>query len=186
MTATAGRRASPQPRRNFYGIAEIADALGLSRQLVTVWRRRRSHGIPEPTAELSSGPIWRGETIEPWIDEFRASRDQPDRPLETAVALRACRRVLRLAALLLEEPPRIRLLSQALSDVRELRPVVAASTDDNLGPAVQALLAPVGDGPVGGTERIAEFRGQLLAVLPLIPDIVHISGDSAIGSGRTG
>jgi hypothetical protein len=35
---------------DFYGIAEIADAMGLSRQLVAVWRKRRSHGIPEPDA----------------------------------------------------------------------------------------------------------------------------------------
>ncbi len=60
-------------RKAFYGIAEIADALGLNRQLVTAWRRRRSHGIPEPDGELSSGPIWRGTTIEPWIDVVRAT-----------------------------------------------------------------------------------------------------------------
>jgi len=57
----AGEEGDPY-RKGFYGIAEIAEALGLNRQLVTAWRRRRSHGIPEPDAELSSGPIWRGET----------------------------------------------------------------------------------------------------------------------------
>ena len=177
MTTRAGRRGSAQPRRDFYGIAEIADALDLSRQLVTVWRRRRSHGLPEPDAELSSGPIWRGETIEPWIDDFRDRRDLPVQPLDAEVTLRACRRILRLAALLLEQPPRIRLLSQALAEVRELQSTVATSADDELGRAVRALLESVSDEPAGaeGGEALAGVRRQVLAVLPLIPDIVRIS-----------
>src|SRR5436190_16698212 len=58
-------------RRRHYGIAEIAEALGLNRQLVTVWRKRRSWGMPEPDDELASGPLWLGTTVEPWIDAVR-------------------------------------------------------------------------------------------------------------------
>src|SRR4051812_23192452 len=58
--------------RRFYGIAEIAEALGVDRQLVTVWRRRSSHQMPPPDDELSSGPLWTAATIEPWIATTRA------------------------------------------------------------------------------------------------------------------
>ena len=73
-------------RRELYGIAEIADALGQSRQLVTVWRRRRTRGMPEPDAELASGPVWRGATIEPWIDDQirLGGRDSSAAPLPPA------------------------------------------------------------------------------------------------------
>lgn len=47
-------------RSDYYGLTEIAAALDLDRQLVTAWRRRGSHAIPEPDAELAraalSGP----------------------------------------------------------------------------------------------------------------------------------
>jgi hypothetical protein len=179
MTATARRPASTQPRRAFYGIAEIADALGLSRQLVTVWRRRRSHGLPEPDAELSSGPIWRGETVEPWIDDVRGQRDRSAPPLDTAVALRACRRMLRLAALLLEQPPRLRLLSQALGELRELLPTVAASSEDELGRAVRALVAPV----AGDTLPDSGLRRGVLAALPMVSEVIRVSGESFSDTG---
>lgn len=180
VTATAGQRASAQPRRAFYGIAEIAHALGLSRQLVTVWRRRRSHGLPEPDAELSSGPIWRGETIEPWIDGMRAQHGASAHPLDSATALRACRRMLRLAALLLEQPPRLRLLSQALGELRELQPLVAASAHDELGRTVRALLAPVDELPstAESAEALPRIRQRVLAALPVVSEVVRVCADN--------
>lgn len=182
------RPAATQPRRAFYGIAEIADALNLSRQLVTVWRRRRSHGIPEPDAELSSGPIWRGETVEPWIEAVRSRRDQSDsaQPLDPKLALRACRRMLRLAALLLEHPIRVRLLSQALGEIRELLPVVAASADDELGRAVRALVGPL-DGvatEAGDAELPDGLRDRVLAELPRVSEVVQVSGKFFSGTSR--
>jgi hypothetical protein len=168
-----------QPRRAFYGIAEIADALSLSRQLVTVWRRRRSHGIPEPDAELSSGPIWRGETVEPWIDTVRGRHDQSDSPpaLGPALALRACRRMLRLSVLLLEQPIRVRLLSQALGEIRELLPVVAASAEDELGRAVRALVGPLENvvTEAEGGECADALRDRVLAALPRVSEVVRSS-----------
>lgn len=171
-----------RPRRAFYGITEIADALGLNRQLVTVWRKRRSHGLPEPDAELSSGPIWRGETIEPWIDGLRGRRGAPPGPLEPATALRVCRGILRLAALVLEQPPRARLLSQALGELREVRPLVVASAHDDLGRAVRALLAQVEEhlDPGDPDEALPRARQAVLAALPLIPEVV----EACVGVGR--
>ncbi|MDQ2585336.1 hypothetical protein CKY47_15380 [Saccharothrix yanglingensis] len=167
-----------QVRRAFYGIAEIADALGLSRQLVTVWRRRRSHAMPEPDAELSSGPIWRGETVEPWIDRVgRRSADGGTRPLEPATALRACRRVLRLAALVLEEPARPQLLSKAAAEVRELLPLVAAAEEDALGRAVRELLAPLGG-------DVDDLREGVLRALDGVRDVVRLSDENVeVASG---
>jgi hypothetical protein len=181
MIGSSRRQASTQVRRAFYGIAEIADALGLSRQLVTVWRRRRSHGIPEPDAELSSGPIWRGETVEPWIDEVRDQRDQSDAPLlDPRLAIRVCRRMLRLAVLLLEQPVRVRPLSQALGELGELLPVVAASAEDELGRAVRTLVSPLdGVGTEAGNGELAGgLRDRVLAALPAVSEVVRISGEA--------
>lgn len=50
-----------------YGIAEIAEALNVRRQTVWAWVQRGTHGIPEPDQRLAMGPVWRAETIEPWI-----------------------------------------------------------------------------------------------------------------------
>ncbi|HEY0694963.1 MAG TPA: hypothetical protein VGD71_38750 [Kribbella sp.] len=164
-------------RKAFYGIAEIAEALGLNRQLVTAWRRRRSHGIPEPDAELSSGPIWRGETVEPWIDTVRDRRESTSQPVDGEIALKAARRMLRVAALLLEQPIRLRLLSQALGDARELLPVVDAAADDPLSGAVAQLLSPlrkVGDEPA----NLKAFRQQVLAELAQLGPLIELASDS--------
>jgi hypothetical protein len=164
-------------RKAFYGIAEIAEALGLNRQLVTAWRRRRSHGIPEPDAELSSGPIWRGETVEPWIDRVRDRRETSSQPVTGEVAMKAGRRMLRIAALLLEQPIRLRLLSQALAEARELIPLVDEAADDALGRAVAQLLTPlrkVGDQP----EDLKAFRQQVLAELALLEPLIRMAAES--------
>jgi hypothetical protein len=48
-----------------YGIAEIAEALGVSRGLVAQWHRRGK--LPVADTELRMGPVWSGRRIEPWI-----------------------------------------------------------------------------------------------------------------------
>lgn len=158
-TAGSGKRAA---RREFYGIAEIADSLGLARQLVTVWRKRRSHGMPEPDAELASGPIWRGSTVEPWIDKVRhrPADDEPP-PATPALALRATRRMLRLAVLLLEDRPRNGALARALYEAREMVPQVAACQDDELGTALRDLLAPI----TGDNVDLTSLRSDTPAIL---------------------
>ncbi|MEV8372618.1 hypothetical protein AB0P21_07765 [Kribbella sp. NPDC056861] len=164
-------------RKAFYGIAEIAEALGLNRQLVTAWRRRRSHGMPEPDAELSSGPIWRGETVEPWIDQVRDRRDTTSQPVTADVAFKASRRMLRVAALLLEQPIRLRLLSQALAEARELIPVVDEAADDPLSKTVAQLLGPLrksGDEPAD----LVAFRRQVLAELAHLEPLIRMAAES--------
>ncbi|WP_410575490.1 helix-turn-helix transcriptional regulator [Amycolatopsis sp. cmx-4-61] len=159
----------PVPRRAYYGLAEIADALGLSRQLVTVWRRRRSHDIPEPTAELSSGPIWEGAAIEPWIDRLRARRDDgAAAPLGPELAARLARRALRLLALLLEDRPRPQLLAQAVAAVQELAPAVEATLADDDGRLARAVLAAL-----AGDSAPATFRTRLADVLPALAQLVR-------------
>lgn len=135
-------------RRRFYGIAEIADALGIDRQLVTVWRRRSSHGLPVPDEELSSGPLWTAATIEPWIAATRArlaaeagSRTGPPDP---AHVRQAVRRLFRLVALLLEDHPRTDVITRALHDLGQSHAALAAAT--------------AGDGRRGMPELVAVAR----------------------------
>jgi hypothetical protein len=130
-----------RPRR-YYGIAEVADALGLNRQLVTVWRRRRSRGMPEPDDELASGPLWRGATIEPWIAATRARLAAEAAgaavPLGPADARRWARRLLRLVALLLEDTLRPALVARALRELDQAAAGLAAAAPS---PERDALLA---------------------------------------------
>ncbi|MDT8912340.1 hypothetical protein [Amycolatopsis sp. PS_44_ISF1] len=158
------------PRREYYGLAEIADALGLARQLVTVWRRRRSHGIPDPTCELASGPIWRGAEIEPWIDRMRTERSAGDvEPLTPDLALRLARRTLRLLALVLEPNPRPQLLAQAVAAVRDLRPGVEATGPDEPGRLARTVLAATGPATDGGPDAV---RRRLVEALPAIAELI--------------
>jgi hypothetical protein len=49
-----------------YGVAEIARALGVEATLVAKWRERGK--LPPADAELSVGPVWLAETIEPLLE----------------------------------------------------------------------------------------------------------------------
>lgn len=173
------------PRQAFYGITEIAAALDVDRQLVTAWRRRGSHAFPEPDAELSSGPIWRGESVEPWIDARLASRgDGPVSDASPADASRVARRVLRCAALALEDPVRPPLLARALTDVDE----AARSVERREGPvasAVRDVLAAVGpttSRPLGRAQVLA-LRAGLVAALPLVARLVATDAGPLDGGG---
>lgn len=120
------------PQRRFYGIAEIAEALGVDRQLVTVWRRRSSHGLPAPDEELASGPLWSAETVEPWLRVMRARLDAAAAThdvatLTTTLARQAARRLFRLAALLLEDQRRPESLQRAIRDLGNLHEPLAGA-----------------------------------------------------------
>lgn len=165
-------------RRDFYGIAEVADALGLDRQLVTVWRKRRSHSMPEPDAELASGPLWRGETVEPWIDRMR----QPvgpatPAPIPPSTVRRVARRLFRLQALLLEDVLRPRLIAQAIAEVRDLVPLIEDShPSDPLRPALLDVLGPVVRAAPGAEDRgdlISELLGVQSAIVELVASAVR-------------
>ena len=119
-----------RPRRRYYGIAEIADAVGVDRQLVTMWRRRSSHGMPDPDEELSSGPVWDGIRIEPWINATR-TRLYHERTVKAGDVLtpelgrQVARRIFRLMAVLLEERVHPPAIERALHDLAQLQTPLA-------------------------------------------------------------
>jgi chromosome partitioning protein len=47
------------------GLAEIADMLGVAKQVVANWRARKG-SFPSPTVTLKSGPVWDADTIRQW------------------------------------------------------------------------------------------------------------------------
>lgn len=55
-----------------YGLAEIAEALGVSKVRVAQWRREGY--LPAPDSELAMGPVWTAPRIERWMEEWRAER----------------------------------------------------------------------------------------------------------------
>lgn len=57
-----------------YGISEIARACGATRQQASQWHHR-GH-LPSPDVVLAIGPVWFGETIEPWIAQRTAKSEQ--------------------------------------------------------------------------------------------------------------
>lgn len=52
------------------GIAEIASYAEVSKQAVSNWRQRYDH-FPRPIQELQSGPVWKRESIEAWVKQFK-------------------------------------------------------------------------------------------------------------------
>lgn len=63
-------------RPDLVGIAEIADALGVSRQAVTNWRTREwiEPAFPDPWYNLACGPIFS------WLEVLEWSRQRVARP----------------------------------------------------------------------------------------------------------
>src|SRR5438067_1569327 len=49
------------PERRVYGVAEIAQAVGISRDLAAQWHRRGK--LPPPTDRLATGPVWTRDAI---------------------------------------------------------------------------------------------------------------------------
>jgi hypothetical protein len=165
-------------RQAVYGIAEIADALGVGRQLVAAWRRRGSHGMPEPDAELASGPIWMAGSIEPWIDTLPARPSGSPPPVSAAEIRRLARRLLRLLTLLLEEKPRDQLVARALAEARELLDLAPHSDGgrDTIRRSIAVLLGPVHRVPSQPTvDDLAALRTGLVAVLPQLVELLRPS-----------
>ncbi|MEU4827111.1 hypothetical protein AB0H37_35025 [Actinomadura sp. NPDC023710] len=155
--------------RELYGLAEIAETLGLTRQAVTVWRKRRSWDMPEPDVELASGPVWHSDTIEPWLQTQRSRLNSggDDTSAWVADAKRAARRLLRLLVLQLEEPARPNLIRQALQDIEDLHRHLAHSTDDRRA-RLLALLEPAAR--LSAPEDQDELTRVLIRTLPDLAD----------------
>ncbi len=49
------------------GLAEVAQLLGVTKQLAANWKTRRE-GFPNPVVELKSGPVWRSQEIVAWAE----------------------------------------------------------------------------------------------------------------------
>lgn len=52
------------------GIAEIAELANVTKQAVSNWRARYDT-FPRPAQMLQSGPVWRRESVETWVNEFK-------------------------------------------------------------------------------------------------------------------
>jgi transposase-like protein len=186
-------------RRRHYGIAEIADALGVDRQLVTVWRRRLSRGMPPPDDELAAGPLWVAATIEPWIEETRArlARERSaGGPPPPQLLKRAARRLLRLTVLLLEEEPRSDSVARALQSLGQLGPDLASYAGDG-DPARRLLtdiaaLAGAAAAHAATIDHRADVEGADLArlcaecvrLLPVVGRLLETGGISEGSSAR--
>lgn len=64
------------------GVAEIADMLGVSKQVVANWRTRKG-SFPDPAVTLRSGPVWARDAIIDWamsegIEVARPDDDEDD------------------------------------------------------------------------------------------------------------
>ncbi len=180
------RSAETAARHAIYGIAEVADALGVGRQLGAAWRRRRSHGMPEPDAGLASGPVWLGHTIEPWIDGLPVRPHSGPPPVTEAEIRQLARRLLRLLALLLEERPRAQLVTRALAEARELLDLAPEVPDDRDATrrALTLLLGPLRRArPEATPGYLAELRTELLAVVPGV--VVLLVGSNRGAQSRT-
>lgn len=59
------------------GLAEVADALGVAKQVVANWRARRED-FPPPIATLKSGPVWSGDAIIAWAEREGLAINIPD------------------------------------------------------------------------------------------------------------
>ena len=60
------------PPHRHYGLTDVANALGISRQALRSYLDRGV--MPEPDDRIASGPIWHDLTIEPWIEERRQAQ----------------------------------------------------------------------------------------------------------------
>ncbi|WP_157892247.1 MULTISPECIES: hypothetical protein [Frankia] len=175
-------------QRRYYGIAEIADVLGVDRQLVTVWRRRLSRGMPPPDEELAAGPLWTAATIEPWIRQTRdrLSRERsPSGPPSPELMRQAARRLLRLAAVAWEERPDPRVLTPALRAVEQLGELTAEGGDGDparrllrdiagLPTAVGLVELDAADRGILGGQVVAALRAECLRLLPLMVRALNV------------
>jgi transcriptional regulator with XRE-family HTH domain len=126
--------------QTLYGVSEIAEALGVSRGLVSQWVKRGK--LPPPDAELAIGKIWTARRIEPWISRRLAAAPSSARsPRPMAPPARSRRALLRV--LLADSDVRADLIRQFYErdDTRSLADVLMdLESDDVLRVTVIGLL----------------------------------------------
>src|ERR1043165_1232 len=59
------------------GLAEVAELLGVTKQVVNNWKTRRG-GFPQPVVELKSGPVWSRDAIANWAISEGMEIDEED------------------------------------------------------------------------------------------------------------
>jgi chromosome partitioning protein len=70
------------------GLAEIADLLGVTKQVVANWRSRKPD-FPAPVVNLKSGPVWQVDTIAAWARNEGINVRLAEPPVDGAVNARA-------------------------------------------------------------------------------------------------
>jgi len=140
--------------------------------------------MPEPDDELASGPLWLGGTVEPWIDSVQARLDSEQEAERFGPALlrRAARRLLRFAALLLEDAPREPLLVRAYADLAHVADLVRGcpptADRDRVADALDRVLGSDQDRP------LADCLTAVAEVLPLLRPDDSIGHDRQAPAGR--
>ncbi|HJQ72834.1 MAG TPA: hypothetical protein VJ887_05430 [Actinomycetota bacterium] len=64
-----------QDPETYLGVSEVARELGVSRQ--RVFELRRSDAFPAPIADLAAGPVWKGSSLQRFIEGWER---RPGRP----------------------------------------------------------------------------------------------------------
>lgn len=63
---------------DYYGIAEIAEALGVPKGRVAMWHSRGS--LPAPIARLKMGPLWTGSQLKPLFERHDVAPEKESEP----------------------------------------------------------------------------------------------------------
>lgn len=63
-------------RQELFGLAEFAEAAGVNRELFAQWRHRGK--VPDPYAELRSGPVWTARQVKAWLAKKEGNKDDDE------------------------------------------------------------------------------------------------------------
>jgi chromosome partitioning protein len=161
------------------GIAEIAQLLGVSKQVVANWRARK-RTFPAPAAELKSGPVWEIDSIKAWAQDEGIELAENDLPQPSVGTESTMRRAVVAAmmnmkggvgkstmtanvgwfaaytgnkrVLLIDLDPQFN-LSQYILGVRGYEKLL-----DDKSPTVETVFAPSNGSEAIGSELIQEVR----------------------------
>ncbi len=78
LTDDMHRRELEQEPETYLGVTELARTLGVSRQRIAELRARPD--FPAPAADLAAGPVWRGSTLQRFVQGWDRRPGRPRRP----------------------------------------------------------------------------------------------------------